>query len=53
LPARILDEPAVFSEAKIQKPMRAGKLNNVAPGEPAVNEQDLKSFLKATAHSVQ
>ncbi len=27
--------------------MRAGKLNNVAPGEPRVNEQDLKSFLKA------
>lgn len=25
--------------------MRAGKLNNVAPGEPAVNEMDLKSFL--------
>ena len=25
--------------------MRAGKLNNVAPGEPVVNEQDLKSFL--------
>ncbi len=25
--------------------MRAGKLNNVALGEPVVNEQDLKSFL--------
>jgi len=25
--------------------MRAGKLNNVAFGEPVVNEQDLKSFL--------
>ncbi len=25
--------------------MREGKLNNVAPGEPAVNEDDLKSFL--------
>lgn len=25
--------------------MKAGKLNNVAPGEPAVNEGDLKSFL--------
>jgi phenylalanine-4-hydroxylase len=24
--------------------MKAGKLNNVAPGEPAVNEGDLKSF---------
>ena len=25
--------------------MKAGKLNNVAPGEPGVNERDLKSFL--------
>jgi phenylalanine-4-hydroxylase len=25
--------------------MRAGKLNNVAPGEPEVNERDLRSFL--------
>ena len=27
--------------------MKAGKLNNVAPGEPGVNEQDLRSFLHA------
>ncbi len=27
--------------------MRAGKLDNVAPGEPAVNERDLQSFLDA------
>jgi phenylalanine-4-hydroxylase len=27
--------------------MRAGRLNNVAPGEPQVNERDLKSFLEA------
>ncbi len=27
--------------------MKAGKLNNVAPGEPSVNEEDLKSFLQA------
>ncbi len=27
--------------------MKAGKLNNVAPGEPAVNEADLNSFLTA------
>jgi phenylalanine-4-hydroxylase len=27
--------------------MKAGKLNNVAPGEPGVNEEDLKSFLHA------
>lgn len=26
--------------------MRAGKLNNVAPGEPAINENDLQSFLQ-------
>ena len=25
--------------------LKAGKLNNVAPGEPAVNEHDIKSFL--------
>ena len=25
--------------------MRAGKLNNVAPGEPIVSESDLRSFL--------
>jgi phenylalanine-4-hydroxylase len=31
---------------RLEKWMRAGKLNNVAPGEPAVNETDLKSFLK-------
>ena len=27
--------------------MREGKLDNVAPGEPVVNEEDLKSFLEA------
>ena len=31
----------------LEKWMRAGKLNNVAPGEPSVNEADLKSFLRA------
>jgi phenylalanine-4-hydroxylase len=31
----------------LEKWMRAGKLNNVAPGEPEVNERDLKSFLQA------
>jgi len=30
---------------QLEKWMRAGKLNNVAFGEPVVNEQDLKSFL--------
>jgi phenylalanine-4-hydroxylase len=29
--------------------MKAGKLSNVAPGEPAVNEIDLRSFLDAAA----
>lgn len=32
----------------LEKWMRMGKLNNVAPGEPGVNERDLKSFLHAT-----
>ncbi len=31
----------------LEKWMRAGKLNHVAPGEPEVNERDLKSFLHA------
>ena len=26
--------------------MKQGKLNNVAAGEPGVNEEDLKSFLE-------
>jgi phenylalanine-4-hydroxylase len=30
---------------QLERWMRAGKLNNVALGEPVVNEQDLKSFL--------
>jgi phenylalanine-4-hydroxylase len=30
--------------------MRAGKLDHVAPGEPALNELDLKSFLQGAAH---
>ena len=29
--------------------LKDGKLNNVAPGEPGVNEQDLKSFLEAAS----
>jgi phenylalanine-4-hydroxylase len=31
---------------QLEKWMREGKLNNVAAGEPAVNERDLKSFLR-------
>ncbi|MDQ6676022.1 MAG: phenylalanine 4-monooxygenase [Acidobacteriota bacterium] len=30
---------------ELERWMRAGRLNNVAPGEPAVNEADLESFL--------
>ena len=29
--------------------LKAGKLSNVAPGEPSVNERDLKSFLHASS----
>jgi phenylalanine-4-hydroxylase len=36
----------LFSELdKFEKWIRAGKLSKVSPGEPHVNEQDLKSFL--------
>ena len=31
----------------LEKWMRAGKLNDVAPGEPEINERDLRSFLHA------
>jgi phenylalanine-4-hydroxylase len=34
---------------RLEKWMREGKLSHVAPGEPSVNERDLKSFLHATA----
>jgi phenylalanine-4-hydroxylase len=33
---------------QLEKWMRQGKLNNVAPGEPAVNERDLESFLNGS-----
>ena len=32
---------------ELERWMKAGKLNNVAPGEPGVNEEDLESFLQA------
>ena len=38
---------------ELEKWMRVGKLNNVAPGEPVVNEQDLKSFLEANSRTLQ
>jgi len=31
---------------ELERWMRAGKLNHVAPGEPPVNERDLRSFLR-------
>jgi phenylalanine-4-hydroxylase len=34
---------------ELERWMKAGKLSNVAPGEPAVNEHDLESFLAKTA----
>jgi phenylalanine-4-hydroxylase len=34
---------------KLETWMKEGKLNHVAPGEPGVNESDLKSFLDAAA----
>jgi len=33
---------------ELEKWMKQGKLSNVAPGEPVVNEQDLRSFLTAS-----
>jgi phenylalanine-4-hydroxylase len=32
---------------RLEQWMKDGKLNHVAPGEPGVNESDLKSFLDA------
>lgn len=39
----------LFSQVdELEKWMLAGKLNNVSPGEPEVDERDLQSFLNAT-----
>jgi phenylalanine-4-hydroxylase len=36
---------------QLERWMREGRLNNVAPGEPGVDERDLNSFLeRAIAH---
>jgi len=35
---------------RLERWMREGKLNNVAPGLPDVNDSDLKSFLEAETH---
>jgi phenylalanine-4-hydroxylase len=32
---------------RLERWMREGRLDNVAPGEPAINETDLMSFLHA------
>ncbi len=37
---------------QLEKWLKAGKLNHVAPGEPEVNENDLKSFLEAEVPSL-
>ena len=34
---------------ELERWMRQGRLNNVSPGEPAISEPDLKSFLEASA----
>jgi phenylalanine-4-hydroxylase len=40
----------LFSEVdRLEKWMTEGRLDNVAPGEPLVNEADLRSFLEAEA----
>ena len=35
---------------ELERWMVAGKLDNVAPGEPSVGEKDLASFLSAGEH---
>ena len=34
---------------ELERWMREGRLNNVSPGEPAISEPDLRSFLEASA----
>jgi phenylalanine-4-hydroxylase len=34
---------------QLERWMRVGRLNNIAPGAPEINERDLQSFLDATA----
>ena len=36
---------------ELERWMREGRLDNVSPGEPAVSEPDLRSFLEASARS--
>ena len=39
--------PVMGQQLQLERWMKAGKLSNVAPGEPVVNEEDLESFLHA------
>jgi phenylalanine-4-hydroxylase len=40
--------PHLFAQVdELERWMRAGKLDNVSPGEPLVNEEDLHSFINA------
>jgi len=34
---------------QLERWMREGKLNNVAPGLPQIDERDLRSFLEAAS----
>ncbi len=36
---------------QLERWMKAGRLDNVAPGEPLISEPDLRSFLEATART--
>jgi phenylalanine-4-hydroxylase len=36
---------------QLERWMKAGRLNNVAPGEPLISEPDLRSFLEATTRA--
>jgi phenylalanine-4-hydroxylase len=39
----------LFAEVgRLEEWIKGGRLNNLSPGEPEVNENDLKSFLQAS-----
>ena len=38
---------------ELERWMRQGRLDNVSPGEPAISEPDLRSFLEASASQVR
>jgi phenylalanine-4-hydroxylase len=37
---------------ELERWMRQGRLDNVSPGEPAISEPDLRSFLEASKKAV-